>query len=103
MADADHGGAQRRELRHGVGKGLRFQRAALGERLGIEIHHHRALLQRVGEREGEFLAAERRLRREVRRFVAGFERSEGGRGEQRGGEKSSGEAVHVRHPEIERG
>jgi hypothetical protein len=44
-----------------------FDRAARRERGRIEIEHNRSLLQRIGEREGELLAAERGLRREIGR------------------------------------
>ena len=39
--------------------------AALGVGRGEEIDHHRPLLQRVGQHEGEFFAAQRGLRRET--------------------------------------
>ena len=89
MADPDHAGAQRLVLRHGGGKVMRLEGAALGEGGGIEIDHHRAFLQRVGEMEGELFAAQAGGGREIRRLVPDLEGGRGRRGgqQQRGTEK----------------
>ena len=68
--------------------------AAAGERGRIEIDDDRALLQRVPEREGEFLAGERRGRLEVRRLFAFLEGRENGQGKRAGEDDGSEDTGH---------
>src|SRR3546814_14729027 len=52
---------------------MRFDRAALGERLRVEIHDDRAALECISERERVILAGQRRRRRKVRGGRANLE------------------------------
>ena len=57
-------------MRHGIGKIVRFDGAAVGEGGRIKIKDHRTILESVGEREAEILSAERGLGCEIRRLGA---------------------------------
>ena len=70
MRHADDGGAELFEGVGGLGELVRLDRAAHRERGRVEVKHHRALLQRVGERELEHVAAERGIGLEVGRLLA---------------------------------
>jgi hypothetical protein len=56
-----------------------FERAALRERLGVEIEHDRAALERLAQVEAERLAAQRALRGEIGRAGALRQRGIGSR------------------------
>lgn len=73
MRHAYHRGFHGRELGRGFGKGMGFQRAALGEGLGEEIQHHRPFLERFGHVEVKGLAGHGGGRPEAGRCIAGLE------------------------------